>query len=105
MSFQTGLTKSQPLDKVLASDIMKLLYACEVYETLITDEITQLHDSGDDDTAVLLFQAAELVREAKNVVRREDFPVPQDVIRDTEKAASAFAEELSEALRESKNQF
>ena len=105
MSLQTGLTNSRAMDQQLTDDILKLFFACEVLETLFTDELNSLVESGNDDTSGFVFEAAEIARGAKNVVWRKDFPIPRGKIQDTQKAASARADELSAAIRESKNQF
>ena len=105
MSLQAWLTTSRPLDKNLKDDVLKMFFACEVMQPLFTDEMTALSDSGDDSTSGVVFEAVELVKAAKSVVWREGFPISREVIRETQVAASARAEELSAAIRESKNQF
>lgn len=105
MTLQAGLTKSQPLDQKLTDDILKLFYACEVMETLFTDELNARVDVGDDDTTGHMFEAREIARAAKNVVWRKDFPITREIVRETQISASAIAEELSAGIRESKNQF
>ena len=105
MTLQVGLKKSQPLDQKLADDILKMFHACEVMETLFTDELNARVDAGDDDTAGHMHEAREIARAAKNVVWRKDFPITRDIVRETQISASALAEELSADIRESKNQF